>query len=298
MAKKLPIACFVLTYAVLFVYVRSIFFVGRFSVVPNLVVAFPGKTPVDGLVMFLAMPFLLLVLLPVANATSRLYVGLHKVATLKKYDYYHLSEQKEISGGKLMGRVVLPAFVALSLGITLVNLLPDTYFFNTLGGNTGDFRTDTLELAGRVNAIFHASVLCAPVAFLLMAPLWLLEDAGVTFALKPGEHRQSVDVEGVDRYYTRLFKGAVAFTTLLSFGFEMARAFLVLSRVSDSQFVPVLLLLSPLSLVAFFLPGALVADGRAAKSSDLLLSRLERKGVKRVTIEELAKHFPNGTNES
>jgi hypothetical protein len=254
-----------------------------------------GKNPVLELVfVYLLMPIIILPIgLILDRAMARVFVLFHKVLTFKKCDYRIVAEVQDYrrTSQSLISRTIIPAFLSLALGFLLVQAIPDTTFYKVPTLPVATYAV--IDWVPRFQAIFVASVLMLPLSYLLSSALWLLEDAGVTFLQRQKAERQSINVQGVNRYFNTSLRGFISISTLFSMIVYFGEG--TSSAINSQRLDGFLVLLSisiPLLLIAMLIPATLLHEARASKDVPKLLQGLRQHGVDEFNGSELSRYFP------
>lgn len=167
---------------------------------------FPGNFVVE-IVVFWTFPILFLLLSTLfVRFLSVFYIYLHKVAKFGKYEYSLVSmDDALIKIPESLGRALIPFLLSFSIG----------YWFSNwfLGHTVGD----TIS----VLILFLYAMMFSPITVIVVAPLWLLDDAGIISMRKRQEgERKLPNVQGPSTYFVNLLTGSaysLAFVTLVTF---------------------------------------------------------------------------------
>src|SRR5271157_1440883 len=256
---------------------------------------------VEQVIIYILWPFVLLPIgLLLDTIMTRLILWLHKIITFKNCEYRVVLPVLEYhrTARSLLGRTVIPAFFSLALGFLLVNTYGDTAFYATgvaLAANAKSYTLELVDLFSKFQATFVASILTLPLTYLICSPLWLLEDAGVTFFQRQQQERQSINIQGVARYFNNSLKGYVSLTTLIAFGtyiYEAIQEAMSLSR-NYYAFLFVLSAISvPFLMIAMLIPASLLHEWRFPKQVPTFLEHLREKGMSDFSEDELPKYIP------
>ena len=169
---------------------------------------FPGNFIVEIMVMWLLPIAMFFLIIPLFNFFAKLYIRLHKLIKLRRFNYSVVKLKDEpIKFKEALGRMIIPLLFLYSMGYWVGNwIFPkelDPY------------------MAIQMLQYFLYSFLFSPLVVLLAIPLWHLEDSGVIALKKRKEgERKLPDVEGVNNYFHNLFTGSalsIAVVTLVSF---------------------------------------------------------------------------------
>ncbi len=264
-------------------------------------VLLPGITLValwDAIIVYIILPFFLLLIgMLLDKPMARLFIWLHKILSLKHNDYFIMESVSGLkkSGTGLVSRTIIPAFFSLSLGFLLVGMLPDTLFFNVFNLSTmGDYPLSAVFVVYKFQAIFFASALTLPLSYLLFSPLWLLEDAGVTFFYKLNKERKAINIQCVSRYYSDSLKGYISISILFTLGVYIYLA--VQEALVSSDQTAFMILFStiavPLLLITFLIPATLFHEKNLSKQVPAFVKKLKEKRMPEYSRSELEKYLP------
>ncbi len=252
----------------------------------------------DAVIVYIILPFFIILIgMLLDKPMARLFISLHKVISLKHNDYFIMESVSDLkkTGTGLVSRTIIPAFFSLSLGFLLVGILPDSLFFNPSTSLAWiDYPLSAGGVVYKFQAIFFASALLLPLTYLLFSPLWLLEDAGVTFFYKLKKERKAVNIQCVSRYFTDSFKGYISITILFSIG---SYVYLAIKQALDSSdFAAFVILFStiavPLLLITFLIPSTLYHEHNFAKQVPAFLKKLRDGKMPDYSRKELEKYLP------
>ena len=260
----------------------------------------------DIIIVYIVLPFFIILIgMLLDKLMARLLVWLHKIISLKRNEYMIIESVADLkkTGTGLVTRTLIPAFFSLSLGLLLVSMYADNLFYNpydlavgvdlpSLGIRDGNYSFAAVVF--KFQAIFFASALTLPLTYLLFSPLWLLEDAGVTYFYKINKERKAINIQGVSRYYTGALKGFISITVIFSFLSLLYNAIQVAIASSDRAAFMILLstVAVPLLLITFLIPGTLYHENRVAKQVPALLKKLREGKMIDYSRKELEKYLP------
>ncbi|MHA1893281.1 MAG: hypothetical protein ACTSX4_02145 [Candidatus Helarchaeota archaeon] len=219
----------------------------RQNVYGELVPLIPGPMVSDILIMFLGIPLIIMVLgFLISPLITILYYGVHRIYRIfsKEHEYCTIEMKDNIPFKRLFYRLMFPAFFSLSLAM-MFNYTNDVSYFLYIPGVP-------------VLQIFMASLILTIPAFLLLAPLWILDDSGIICHLiEDIGYRRPPETESVSRFFSNTFKGYVSISFVISF------VRIVLGAIADVienlsvwfQFLLIPLIIGfPFLLSAFFVP--------------------------------------------
>jgi len=164
---------------------------------------FPGNFIVE-IIVFWTFPILFLLLsILFVRFLSVFYIYLHKAAKFGKYNYSLISmDDSLIKIPEVLGRAIVPFLLSFSIGYWFSN-----WFF-------GHVVSDTVS----VLILFLYAIMFSPITVIVIAPLWLLDDAGIISIRKrqKGE-RKLPDVQGPSTYFVSLLTGSAYSLALVTF---------------------------------------------------------------------------------
>ncbi len=155
----------------------------------ELIPLIPGPLYVDLLFMFIVIPLVItLVGFLLSPLITIIYYGIHRLYRMfsKEHEYGILELPRNIPFKRLFYRIMFPAFFAISIG--MMNFTTSSTMFLT-------FKFVPLY------QVFMTSMFWSIPAFLLLAPLWILDDSGIVSYLKKDiGYRSSPETESVSRF--------------------------------------------------------------------------------------------------
>ena len=155
---------------------------------------FPGNFIVEfSVIWFLPIVTTLLVVLFV-RFLSVFYIWLHKIVKYGSYTYSLVEMDNSLVRFKeVIRRSIVPILFSFSIGYWFVN-----WIYN-VGG-------ETIELTFQ---FFLFAFFLSPIVIIIVAPLWLLEDAGIISIKKRKEgERKLPDIEGPSNFFANFLTGS------------------------------------------------------------------------------------------
>ncbi|MFX1537095.1 MAG: hypothetical protein ACFFDI_23020, partial [Promethearchaeota archaeon] len=187
-------------------------------------------------------------------------------------------------------RLFVPAFVALGISSSLINIPPvidfiivtETFFINMgLPVITG-------------LSIFFILLIFASFVMIVITPIWLLEDAGIICERRTTGKRITSDIEGVGNWYLALLKGFAGITTILAYFFmsiqviewyQIEYQFVEFEAYVLFLLIPVIVvLLSPLIAIAPISGIHIFYEFSLKRNVSLLQAKMINRGLKKVEI--------------
>jgi hypothetical protein len=162
------------------------------SVSNGLIPALPGNFIVEIIILWALALVSFFVLYPFYPYISVLFVRLHNLIKLKKYNYSRVTTEEHYYKFKhVLNKVISPLLFSFVLGYWLATWI--------LGEQSG---TGSL-------LYFLYGFISTPIVVFLMSPLWLLDDAGIITLKRRREGARTVpDIEGVSVFFMNLFTGS------------------------------------------------------------------------------------------
>lgn len=226
----------------------------------DIIPIYPGNGLTD-IILTLIIPYsILIATLFLGPFFVILFFRLHKLVKLNKYDYYIVTNEKNLPSSRIILRSVFPGLLAVNVGI----------YFGLSSSLMSLVTHDPNNLFG---AIEYASVIFGmPIAILLILPLWMLESSGLICKKRIEEYNRPVspDIEGVGLFYKQMIKGYVGISTIISY----TTIIITIYQTGGTELF--LLFIDPLLVIFLMLPGSLLVELRANKTNKQLLSYYEK----------------------
>ena len=173
----------------------------------ELIPLIPGGFVSDLIILFTAVPLIIMgfgfIICPLITI---IYYGAHRFIRVfsKEYDYKLIKMRQNIPFRRLFYRLIFPAFFSLSLAM----------IFNATQGTSHFLQIPT----NIIMQVYMASMFFIVPSFFLLAPLWILDDAGIVCHLKEDiGYRRPPETESVSRFFSNGYKGYISITFVISF---------------------------------------------------------------------------------
>ncbi|MFX1254801.1 MAG: hypothetical protein ACFFCZ_24530 [Promethearchaeota archaeon] len=250
----------------------------------------PGDILVDIIWVYILSLIIGSLLYFVTPLLSLLFWKVHNPLNLKHYNYYIQTLNSNLTLKDQLKRLFVPAFVALGVSSSLINVPPiidfiivTETFFTTMG----------LPVITGLS-IFFIMMLFASFVMILITPIWLLEDAGIICERKTAGKRITSDIEGVGNWYLALLKGFAGITTILAYIFmsiqviewyQIEYQFVEFESYVFFLLIPVIvILLSPLIAIAPISGIHIFYEFSLKRNVSLLQAKMISKGLKKVEV--------------
>ena len=180
----------------------------------------PGDILIDFIWLYVFSIILGLVLYFMAPMLSHLMLRIHRVFIGRKSRYYSQDITLKVTMGTQIRRLLLPAFTALGISYSVVNMDSIANVIMVTESFTGsDISVQAQSIVVGLSLLF---ILLLIVSFLmiLFVPIWTLQDAGIVCESqqKPGVISE---IEGVGNWYLKLVKGFAGISTLVAYIFTI-----------------------------------------------------------------------------
>ena len=201
-----PLFIFEIIMVILFSFWGRYAFYGK-NLFQELIPLIPGGFMTDLIILFTAIPLLIIIIgFLICPLITILYYGVHRLYRLfsKEHEYKLIKMRENIVFKRLFYRLIFPAFFSISLAM-MFNSTIDTSIFLAI--------PKLLLLQ-----VYMASFIFAIPAFLLLAPLWILDDSGIITHLKEDlGYRRPPETESISRTFNNAYKGYVGISFVFSF---------------------------------------------------------------------------------
>ena len=226
----------------------------------DIVALYPG-TGVSDILLTIIIPFIcMIVILFLGPFIVILLVKLHKIMKLNKYDYFIIKSEKVLPGSRIILRTIFPGLLAVNIGI----------YIGLSNSLASLIVADTSSIFGTVE--YCSVVVGMPIAIILIFPLWMLQSSGLMCKKRIEKYNRPVspDIESVGQFYLKMMKGYVGISTIISY-----TAILITVYQTGGTEV-YLLFVDPVLIVLLSLPGSLLVEMRAKKTSSQLNTHYEK----------------------
>ncbi len=228
----------------------------------------PGNVCVDTIVSFIIPYIFMLTMIFFGPLPTIIFLKLHKVMKLKKYEYFIISTEKQRSGIWILLRSIFPGILAINIALylSLYGGLNDLFY---IGG------ADPNKLPA---VIEYMSVLVGiPVACITVVPIWMLQSSHLMCSKKVELYKRPVspDIENVGQSYFKMLKGYVGVSTVVSYTLILIQ---YLTSVSDPSVI-MIVFIDPIVIILLFAPLSLLFEFRVDKINARLDNYYEKAGI-------------------
>ncbi|MHA1713150.1 MAG: hypothetical protein ACTSW4_03785, partial [Candidatus Ranarchaeia archaeon] len=261
----------------------------------DLIYQIPGPAESDFRFVLLITPLTAMIASIPALFVSMLMVYVHRVIKMGGYGYRIEKLGDKYTMWDMFKRGIVPGFFCWSLGLQILMILRE----DVLAG------AERVLIAFNITSVplsFIIAMFLVPVAALLWAPIWLLEDAGIVTYLKPEtRQRRTPDVEGVGRYYSSYLNGFVGVTTIINLGLFLfanitTQLELILTLNSPNIRAQLLTLgmylVIPFYVILAFSPLLLLHEYLLGKTTNRLINFLEKHGFIKKADDDIIPQEP------
>jgi len=228
----------------------------------------PGGAFTD-LLISISIPFIsMLIVLFIGPILGLIFVYFHRLMRLNKYDYFKISYEKKMPASRILLRVIFPGLLAVNIAIYLS--LYGT--FNPLFVENGG---DPQNLPIVIEWI--SIIVGAPIASLIILPLWMLESSGLMCRKKIELYNRPIspDIESVGRFYSKMLKGFVGISTVTTYGLILFEFF-----TTTAEFYTIFIVfIDPVVIIFTFTPISLFVEVRAPKINNRMISQYEKLNI-------------------
>ena len=180
----------------------------------------PGDILIDFVWLYVFSIILGLVLYFISPMLSSFMLRIHRAFIGRNSRYYSQDIVPNVTIGAQIRRLLLPAFTALGISYSIVNMDSITNVILVTESFTGsDINVQAQSIAVGLSLLF---ILLLIVSFLmiLFVPIWTLQDAGL---VRESEQKPGVifETEGVGNWYMKLVKGFAGISTLIAYSFTI-----------------------------------------------------------------------------
>ncbi len=236
----------------------------------------PGNASADWLVaMFL--PYIVTILaIFIAPYLAFYFARIHKMAKLNKYEYFVVPLEKKLSPARIILRAFFPGLLAINIAIYLT-----TY------GVLNKYFVDEYTMAPVAIEMF-ACAIGAPIAILIITPIWTLQASGMMCGKKVEIYNRPVtpDIESVSSFYSKTLKGYVGISTIATYSLLLYQYL----QVETEPLAYLIVFLDPFLLILFLVPLSTLLEIKLNALNKKLFSSLEKVGIntklKTIKLEE------------
>ncbi|MFX1383611.1 MAG: hypothetical protein ACFFBP_14310 [Promethearchaeota archaeon] len=271
---------FILT-VILFLYI----FIGNRQAFPSIytesfINIIPGPLITDILILYFLPIVIVFIILKFAPSISSVYLKVHKTVYLGRktlnYGIVELKQERKI--WTLLRRAFLIGFLAFSFSSNLV--------FAQLGGL---FRAHMIpmkpgdEALLGAEAMFLGTFLFTSSSFLIVLPIWIIEDTGIMVYRTFPEELRTPSVKGAYRLFEQLIEGYTGINTVITLVVIISN---VIPAVlgTHGMIVPIILIILPLLVIGLFAFALIIYENSVHSTIQKMHDKLSKKGYQFISI--------------
>jgi len=183
---------------------------------------FPGDILFDFIWLYTISIVFGLLLYFIAPMLAYSFVRIHRTFIGRNSKYYTQDIVPDFSMGGQIKKLLLPAFTALGISYSIVNMDGIVNALLTVETFTGsDINVQAQSIAVGLSLLFIL-LLLASFLMILFVPIWTLQDAGL---VRESDQKPGVisEREGVGNWYKKLIKGFAGISTLVAYIFTLVQ---------------------------------------------------------------------------
>ncbi len=230
----------------------------------------PGDMPADWSIAMI-IPYIVTILaIFIAPYLAFYFARIHKIAKLNKYDYFVIPIEKKLSPARIILRSFFPGLLAINIAIYIATYgVLDPYFIQENIAAEPGISPIAIEM--------YACAIGAPIAILIIAPIWTLQASGLMCAKKVDTYNRPVtpDIESVSSFYSKTLKGYVGISTITAYALILYQ----FSQTNTQTISYLIVFLDPIALIFFLVPISTLLEIRLNALNKKLFSRLEKVGI-------------------
>ena len=167
-----------------------------------------------------------------------------------------------------------PGLLAINIAIYIALLGEFNHLFSV--------RSDESSLPAMIEWI--AIIVGAPIAILIITPIWILDSAGLMCSLNLDKYKNRVtpDIESVGRFYSTVFKGYVGISTIVTY-ILIIYTFAQQGVTLQNYFI---IFIDPFVLILFFVFLSLILEAGMNQINKRLMKGFEKMGIN-ITPQEI-----------
>jgi len=231
----------------------------------------PGEGFID-LLISISIPFIFMFIsLFIGPALNLFFIVLHRLVRLNKYDYFKISYKKKMPGRTILLRAIFPGLLAVNVAIYLSLYGTLNPLFVAQQGSDVQNLPIVIE--------WMSIIIGAPIASIIVIPLWMLDSSGLMCAKKIETYNRPVspDIESVGRFYKKLLKGFIGISTIINYSLILYQFF---TKTSDFSSI-IIVFIDPVVIIFTFVPISLLVEIRAPKNNNRMDSYFEKLDIDR-----------------
>ena len=233
----------------------------------DLIPLYPGGA-ISDYILVMVIPIVIMILMYfIGHLIAKAFIPIHKLMKLNRYEYFLIEPEKKLTGSRIIIRSVYPGLLAINIAIYIALLGEFNHLFSV--------RSDESSLPAMIEWI--AIIVGAPIAILIITPIWILDSAGLMCALNLDKYKNRVtpDIESVGRFYSTVFKGYVGISTIVSY-ILIIYSFAQQGVTIQNYFI---IFIDPLVLILFFVFLSLILEAGVNQINKRLMKGIEKMGI-------------------
>ncbi|MFX1339595.1 MAG: hypothetical protein ACFFDK_13365 [Promethearchaeota archaeon] len=240
----------------------------------DLIPLYPGGA-ISDYILVMVIPIVIMILMYfIGHLIAKAFISIHKLMKLNRYEYFLIDPEKKITGSRIIIRSVYPGLLAINIAIYIALLGEFNHLFAV--------RSDETSLPAMIEWI--AIIVGAPIAILIITPIWILDSAGLMCSLNLNKYKTRVtpDIESVGRFYSTVFKGYVGISTIITY-ILIIYTFAQQGVTIQNYFI---IFIDPLVLILFFVFLSLILEAGMDNVNKRLIKGFEKMGIN-ITPQEI-----------
>ncbi len=233
----------------------------------DLIPILPGGVISDVIISILIPYVFLIIMLILGPIIAPVFVRLHKLIKLNKYEYFINKSNKKRSGFRILTRAIFPGMLAVNIAIYIA-LYSDLNALIYYEGADSSKIPIVIEYASIIFGI--------PIASLIIIPLWMIESSGLISSKKVELYNRPIspDIESVGQFYIKLLKGFIGISFVVSYSLILYEYFIHTSGIEAS--ILLIIFIDPVLIILFSLPIALIIEIRKDKIDKKIIKSLAK----------------------
>jgi len=233
----------------------------------DLIPILPGGVISDVIISILIPYVFLIIMLILGPIIAPVFVRLHKLIKLNKYEYFINKSNKKRSGFRILTRAIFPGMLAVNIAIYIA-LYSDLNALIYYEGADSSKIPMVIEYASIIFGI--------PIASLIIIPLWMIESSGLISSKKVELYNRPIspDIESVGQFYIKLLKGFIGISFVVSYSLILYEYFIHTSGIEAS--ILLIIFIDPVLIILFSLPIALIIEIRKDKIDKKIIKSLAK----------------------
>ncbi len=233
----------------------------------DLIPLYPGGVTSD-YILVIVIPIIIMILMYfVGHLIAKIFIPIHKLMKLNRYDYFLIQPEKKLSGLKIIIRSFYPGLLAINIAIYIALLGEYNHLFYAGSGEP--------NLPAMIEWI--AIIIGVPIATFIITPIWILDSAGLMCSLDQDKYKNRVtpDIESVGRFYSTVFKGYVGISTVVTY-ILIIYTFAQQGVTFGNYFI---IFIDPFALILYFVFLSLTLEAGMNNINKRLMKGIEKMGI-------------------